>query len=181
MKILKLLKTFRKSLCILLISITIFLSYTNSLILENNARLKIKNTEQDQKAISNQQNFLNPQIVPSLTNAKNEANRNSNPIRNSDSLNTSFNSNNNRDKNFRKLYDDYESVKTIGRSSNNNNNAEENIFVSSRAQSESTYNYAKARENVLPKVILSHNVEVIRNANLNSPSAALRGKINFFI
>lgn len=176
MKIIKL-NNFRKSLSVL-ISLTILLSNTNSLMLENNARLKSKSLEKEQKANSSDQNFLNPQIVQNLPKAINEANRILNPSNNTGDSNNSFNSNNNADRNFRKLYNEYESVNVV-----RTNTIPEGAFMaSSRPRTEDDRSsYARARESVIPKMISSHNVDIISGNMRSSPPAVVRSNYSYLI
>lgn len=164
----------RKSLSVL-ISLIILLSKTNSLMLENNARLNLKNTEKDKKANSTEQSFLKPQIVQNLPKIIDEANKKLTENSISDP-NNSYNSNNNGDSNFRKLYDRYESVNTISR---HVVNPERSFVASPRPRIENSFNYARAKDNVIPKMISNHNVEIIpAPANVISPPpAAVRGRI----
>lgn len=146
-----------KSSVILLISIILLLwNNTNSLMLENNLRLSNKNSNKDKKVNSTEQSYLKPVIVTSLSDSNNEPNS----IKSQNSfneINISYNSNNKNDNNFRKLYDNYESVKTV-----NNNNVDFNSFINNAsAKTQNNYNNALAQEKVTPKLISNHNMQII--------------------
>ena len=105
-------------------------------------------------------------------NLNNEANKKFNQNSNSFSE-ISYNINNGKDGNSRKLYDNYESVKIFGRE---NNFASGSFFIdNSRDRRENSHNYANSQENRIPQLISNHNVDII--PGYANPSAIQRSKI----